>query len=239
MRAAAVALREFRSFYRVPVGWIATALYLFLTGVIFAAGSLEPGAPASMREFFAGSGLMLVGIAPAISMRLFSEELRSGSIEPLMTAPVGDASIVAGKYAGGVMFLVTMLLPTLVFPVLLTAFSEPSPDPGPIAGGYLALLLLGCCYLAVGTFISAMTNNQTLAFLGSLLLLVSWSLATSRAGEFLPRPFDAWLGSLALMPRMADFAKGVIDLSHVLFLLSVTAVFLVLAYAAIESRRWR
>jgi len=239
VRAAAIALREFQSFFRVPVGWVTTALFLFLTGVIFAAGSLEPGSLASLREFFGGSGLMLIGIAPAISMRLLSEELRTGTIEPLMTAPVGDASIIIGKYLGGALFLLALLTPTLIYPVLLFTLAEPAPDPGPIAAGYLALFLLGACYLAAGTFFSALTNNQTLAFLGTLLFLVTWSLATSRAGEFLPRPIDGWVASLSLMPRMGDFAKGIIDLTHVVFLLTVTAWFLLLSYAAIDSRRWR
>jgi ABC-2 type transport system permease protein len=233
-----IARREFSSFFRVPLGWVAMALYLFLTGVIFAERVLVPGEPSSLRYFFGVSGFLLLPVAPAISMRLISEELRSGTIEPLMTSPTADLSIVLGKYLGAALFMAAMLLPTLVYPGILMAVSDPRPDPGPILAGYLSLALLGLLYLAVGTLASALTSNQTLAFLLTLLFLLVLMLVGSDVIA-LPRSLAPVGAAIAIGPRLADFAKGVIDSAHIVFFLSISAWFLVLALVALEMRRWR
>jgi ABC-2 type transport system permease protein len=233
-----IARREFASFFRVPLGWVAMALYLFLTGVIFAERVLAPGAPASLRYFFGVSGFLLLPVVPAISMRLISEELRSGTIEPLMTSPVADICIVLGKYLGAAMFLGAMLAPTLSYVGVLMAVSDPRPDIGPIVAGYLSLVLLGLMYLAVGTLASALTANQTLAFLVTLLALLMVMLLGSDVVS-LPRSLAPVAAAVAIGPRLADFSKGVIDTGHVVFFLSVSAWFLVLALVALETRRWR
>jgi ABC-2 type transport system permease protein len=234
----AIAIREFRSFFRIPLGWVAVSLYLFLAGLIFAERILISGEPSSLRYFFGVSGFLMLPVVPAVSMRLFSEELKSGTIEPLMTSPVGDASIVLGKFLGAAMFLVAMVLPTLAYPAILMAVSDPRPDPGPILAGYLSLALLGLVYLAVGTLASALTSNQTLAFLGTFLFLLLYTLVTSDIVG-LPPWAARWAAELSLGPRLVDFAKGVIDSSHVVFLLSLASFFLLLAYVAVQTRRWR
>jgi ABC-2 type transport system permease protein len=235
----AIATREYRSLFRVPVGWVVIALYLFLTGVVFVSSVLIPGEPASLRYIFGISGWLLLPVMPAVSMRLLAEEFRSGTIEPLMTSPVGDASIVAGKYLGACLFLATMLAPTLVYAGILMSVADPRPDPGPMLAGYLSLLLLGMLYLAVGTLISALTSNQTLAFLGTFLFLLLALLATGELAGRLPPQTARILVRLGLGGRMEDFARGVVDSAHVVFFLSVSAWFLVLALIAVESRRWR
>lgn len=239
-RTLAIAAREFRSFFRLPVGWVVIALYLLLTGVIFAISALVPGEPATLRGFFVASGFLMLPIVPAVSMRLLSEEFRSGTAEPLMTSPVADGAIVLGKYLGAAAFLVAMHLPTLVYPAILMAISDPPADPGPIGAGYLSLFLLGLLYLAVGTLASALTANQVLAFIGTLLFLVIVQLVTSEnVAPNLPDPLGRLLLRLSIPQRLDDFAKGVIDSGQVVFFLSVSAWFLVLAMVALESRRWR
>ena len=121
----AISSRELAAYFRTPVGWVVTALYLALSSVVFAVLVLAPAEPASLRPFFGLSGWLLMFVAPAISMRLISDEIRSGTIEPLMTAPVSDWLIILGKYAGAVAFLAIMLLPTLVYPATLEALSNP------------------------------------------------------------------------------------------------------------------
>ncbi len=235
----AIALREFRAMFRLPVGWISIALFLFLTGVVFATRVLVPGEAASLRAFFGLAGFLLLPVVPAISMRLLSEELRTGTIEPLMTAPVTDTAIVLGKFAGAGLFLGTLLAPTLVYPVVLHAVSDPAPDWGPIATGYAALLLLGLFYLGVGTLASALTSNQTLAFLATLLALTALLLFTSDVATGLPAWLSRLLPALSITRRLDDFAKGVLDTAHIVFFLSVTAWFVVLAVVAVQVRRWR
>lgn len=236
---AAIATRELRSLFRVPVGWIVIALYLFLTGVVFASWVLIPGEPASLRYVFGISGWLLLPVMPAVSMRLLSDELRSGTIEPLLTSPVADAAIVLGKYVGACCFLVAMLAPTLLYAGVLFGVADPRPDPGPILAGYLSLLLLGMLYLAVGTLASALTANQTLAFLGTFLFLLIALLATGDLAGRLPPGLGRVMVRLGIATRVEDFARGVIDTSHVVFFLASSAWFLVLAYVAVQSRRWR
>lgn len=233
-----IATREFRSFFRVPLGWVAMALYLLIAGLVFGRGVLVPGSPATMRDFFGLSGFLLLPIVPAITMKLLSEEAKQGTIEPLMTAPVGDLSIILGKFMGAAMFLLTVLAPTLLHVALLWMFSQPRMDLGPVLAGYLSLGLLGSVYLALGLLVSSLTANQTLAYLVTFIGLLALLLVGTEIVE-LPAGLAGLASRLAIRPRLADFAKGVVDLSHVVFFLSATCWFLVLAYVALASRRWR
>lgn len=233
----AIATRELRAFFRLPVGWVVLALYAALTGAVFVMDTLRPGEPATLRAFFATAGVLLMGVAPAISMRLFSEELRTGTLEPLLTAPVSDLALVLGKYLGSVLFLIALLLPTLAFPITLALVSDPKPDPGPILAGYLALLLLGSLVLAVGTAASAMTSSQTLAFLATLIVLLAFTLTTSRLpSELNPRLGEA-LARWSPTTRLRDFARGVIAPSHAVYFLALAAVALSVAWGAVAGRR--
>jgi ABC-2 type transport system permease protein len=238
--AWAIARRELGSFFRVPLGWVTIALYLCLAGMVFAGdrAGLSPGAAATLRPLFSISAFLLLPVVPAISMRLLSEELRAGTIEPLLTSPVGDAAIIMGKYLGAAMFLAIMVAPTMLFGAVLFAISDPRPDPGPMLAGYLSLVLLGMLYLSVGMVISALTANQTLAFLGTFLLLLTYLLVTTNTGLLPPR-LGTYAARASLAPRLVDFSKGIIDTSHVVFFLAGSAWFLSLAYVALQSRRWR
>ncbi|MEC9374415.1 MAG: ABC transporter permease subunit [Planctomycetota bacterium] len=236
MRTLSIAQREFASFFRQPIGWVVIALFMALGGVVFST-SIQPGAPATMRGFFRTAVWLLAFVAPAISMRLFSEELRSGTIEPLMTSPVSDWEIVFGKYLGGLGFLLAMLAPTLVFPITLELIA--APDYGPIVAGYAGLILLGALYLAVGVLFSATTSNQIVAFLATLFFLLFLGIGVSRGAAYLGPPADAALYALSPELRMSDFAKGVIDTSHVVFFLAAALWFLTLCVVTLEVRRWK
>lgn len=233
-----IARRELTSYFRTPAGWIILALYLFLTGMVFGRFVLVPGRAASLREFFAVSGWLLLPVAPAVSMRLLAEEIRSGTLEALMTAPVSVAGIVVGKFFGAFLFLVAMLAPTGAYVLILERLANQPIDLGPIMAGYLCLLLMGGLYLAVGTFASSLTGNATLAFLVTLFVILSFMLAAS-AADFLPEAFRPLLFSLSLTERIGDFAKGVIDTAHVTFFVCAIAWFLVVASCVMELRRWR
>lgn len=236
-RVSAIAWREFASYFRLPVGWVVIALFLLLAGSVFALGTLRPGEPASLRWFFSLATWLLLFVAPAISMRLLAEEQRTGTIEPLMTAPVSDWEVVLGKYAAGVGFLVAMLAPTGVYVIVLEALSE--PDYGPIVAGYAGLLLIGAFYVAVGTFFSALTSNQIAAFLGALFTLLLLRFGALQGAALLNPPWDDRVRLFSIDLRIADFAKGVIDTAHGVFFVALSALALTLAVVAIESRRWR
>ena len=234
----AVFSREIASFFRTPIGWVVIALHAALSGVVFAFLVLEPGDPASLRPFFGLAGWLLLFVAPAVSMRLVSDELRSGTIEPLLTAPISDWVVITGKYAAAVVFLMLMLAPTLVYVAVLEVFSE--PDYGPIAAGYLGLMLSGALYLAAGIFFSALTASQTLAFLGTLFTMLLARLVTTDAlASRAPGAVAGWLYAVSIDRRLADFSRGVIDTADAAFFLLAAGWFVTLAGIALQSRRWR
>lgn len=232
-----IAGREYASMFRLPIGWVVMALYLLLTGVVFAAAILRPGDPASLRGFFTLSDWLLMFIAPAISMRLLSDEWRQGSIESLMTAPISDWHIVTGKYAGAAMFLLTLLAPTLVYVGLLEWLSL--PDYGPIMAGYLGLILTGMLYLSLGIVCSALTASQVVAFLTTIFALLILRIGTTLGASALGEPWDQWLYPLSIDIRMADFAMGMIETKHIAVMLAACAWLVTLAVSIVESRRWR
>lgn len=236
-RLWAVFAREYAGFFRVPLGWVLMALFLFLSGLVFTRSALVPGEPATMREFFSAWWGLLIVIAPAVSMRLFSEELRSGTIEGLMTAPLPEVIIVGGKFLAAAAFLVTALAPTLVYPIILEWLAR--PDHGPVAAGYLGVLLVGMLYLAVGTWISALTSSQTLAFLATLFLLLLTELAAARLAAMVSEPWNHALLALSPSARITDFARGLIDTGHIAYFLAATIWFLALAALTLKARRWR
>lgn len=233
----AIARRELGSFFSLPIGWVVIALQLALSGAVFAIGALRPGEPASMRLFFALSNWTLIFVAPAISMRLLAEEQRTGSIDPLMAAPVGEWAIVVGKLLAAAGFLVVMLAPTLLYVAALASLSH--PDYGAIALGYLGLVLLGVFYLSIGLLFSALTSNQIVAFLGTVFFILLLQLGSGRGALMLGPPLDRYLLAFSVELRLADFGKGVLDTAHVVFFLAGSAWFLVCAVIALQSRRWR
>lgn len=236
--AWALLRRELLAYFRTPAGWIIIAFYLLLTGAVFALLVLQPQRPASLRTFFEVSGWLLMPVAPAISMRLFAEELRTGTIETLMTAPASTPALVMGKLLGAWAFVLAMLTPTLAYPAVLTLVSTPTPDAGPIVAGYACLALLGLLYVSIGLFASACTPNATLAFLATLFAILAL-LLSGLLGRHVGEPWRTVLHSAWLPARTGDFAKGVIDLSHVVFFVSASLLGCAGAMIVVDARRWR
>lgn len=237
--ARVIAIRELASYYRLPGGWVILALWAFLAGVLFALLTLRPGQPADMQEFFSIAGWLMLPVAPAITMRLLAEELRSGTIEPLMTSPLGSTSLVMGKFLGAVLFTATLLAMTLPHVALLWSVSDPRPDIGRLASGYLGLVLLSVMCLSLGTLASACTANATLAFLLAFFTMLTLLFAGAAADlDFVPDAVKPGLYSFSISARLADFARGVLDTSNVVFFLTAAAWMLLLAVVVTERRRW-
>ncbi len=234
---SAIACREFASYFRASIGWVVIALFLLLCGLTVALTTIRPGDPATMRDFFGASHWLLLLVAPAVSMRLLSEEQRTGTLEPLMTAPVSDWHIGFGKYLGAVMFMLAMLAPTLAYVIVLELIG--GPDYGPILAGYTGLVLVGMLYLAVGLLASSLTPNQIVAYLGTLFFFMLTVFASAQGPRYLGAPWDRCLGSLSISARIEDFARGVIDTEHVVFFVACAAWFVVLTVCSLEFRRWK
>lgn len=233
----AILRKELRTYFTSPIAYVVIAAYLFVNSFFFAlllqqpAGSVE----ASLNVIFANIPVILLLIAPALTMRLLSEEQRSGTVEVLLTAPVRDWEVVLGKYlASVVLFLVPIAL-TLVFPVILNRYG--SPDIGPIIGGYVGLILFGATFLAVGLFASSLTQNQVIAAVVAVALLLALWFINSFAGSTRP-PVSDVLNYLSIFGHYSDFGLGVIDTQDVIYYLSVIAVALFLTTRSLETRRW-
>ncbi len=238
MRAlSAICGREYASMFRIPLGWVVVSLFVMLSSIYFMGRAMVPGGAATMREVFGVWWALLLFLCPSVSMRIFSEELRSGTIETSLTAPVADGVLVVGKYLASVLFLITMLVPTLVYVAVLALLSR--PDYGPILSGYAGLMLLGMLYLAVGALASACTSSQTLAFLGTLFALLLLDVLPARIAPQLPEQFAKIVYMLSPNLRANDFYRGLIDTSHIAFFLAGSVWFVVLATLVLQSRRWR
>jgi ABC-2 type transport system permease protein len=232
-----IARRELGAYFASPVAYLVMAAFLAIAGYFFSV-LLVLSRQATMQLVFGNMVVVLLFIAPLLAMRLLSEEQRMGTIELLMTSPVRDWQVVWGKWlAAFVLFLVMMAFTTLYVVVLRWLGN---PDYGPILSGYLGIILLGAALLALGTLTSAVTENQIVAaVLGvALVVLLYVSSALTQvvgADSLLGRFFEY----LALSGHFSDFTRGVVDTRHIIYYVSLVAGTLYLATRALETRRWR
>ncbi|HEC61507.1 MAG TPA: ABC transporter, partial [bacterium] len=166
--------RELKSFFTSPIAYIVITLYLVVTGWFFFSTFFLAGR-ADMRDFFSLLPFILSFTVPAVTMRLFAEEYRSGSYEILATLPVRETEILLGKYFAALAFVGIMILPTLTYPVFISFTGE--LDWGPVAGGYIGALLLAAGFSAIGLFASSLTKNQVIAFVISVAICFFLTIA--------------------------------------------------------------
>jgi ABC-2 type transport system permease protein len=235
MNTLAIAEREIKSFFVSSIAWIIAAAFMAMCGFLFAVILLNSN-EASMRFLISNLSVILLFVAPFLTMRLLSEEIRLGTVELLLTNPVRDLDVVFGKFLGAMGFVLVMLALTLYFPALLFVFG--SPDPGPIVTGYLGVLLQAAAFVAIGLAVSSTTENQIVAaFLAFAINLILW--LSESISQFVGKPLDAVMKYLSITSHFQDFSRGVIDSSHVIFFLSVIAAALFLTYLSLQTRRWR
>jgi ABC-2 type transport system permease protein len=230
-----IAAREWKSYFGSPWAFLITAVFLVIAGYGFGFSSITV-METTIQGFLGWGSFFLLFLGPALTMRLFAEEEKLGTIELLLTSPVRDVEVVLGKYLASVGMLLVMLGLTLYYPLLLSWFGH--PDWGPIASGYLGIFLLGCLFLAIGLFASSLTANQIVAFVvGSAIVLVLWFIGHTAtvAGDRMGKV----LGYLALSSYFPAFGRGVIDTNAIVYYLSLIAVFLFLTVRSLETRRWR
>jgi ABC-2 type transport system permease protein len=229
--------REFKSYLASPMAYIITALFLVGNGFFFVIFSSAWRDETSMRGLL-GSPLFIIvvlSLMALLTMRLIAEEKKLGTLELLMTAPVRDSELIAGKFVGSVLVMLVMFAFTLYFPLMLVIYGD--PDPGPIFSGYLGLILLGSSSLAVGLFASSLTTNQIVsAVVGGAILLGLWFLGS--AATLLPTGIGSAVAYFSTANYMPDFVRGIIDVRGIIYYLSITALFLFLAMRTLENSRW-
>ena len=234
--------REFLAYFFSPLAYVVLTAFLFINGYVFYAILLSLNSPDVPRQelmalFFRNVfyWIFMMLVSSVVAMRLVSEERKSGSIEALLTAPVGEGTVVAGKFLGGLSFFLFLWLPTVLYPVALSRFGH--IDFGPIAASYLGIALFGALFIAAGTFASALTKNQIIAAIVSFVMI----LALFLAGVFRELVSDPklreGLAYLNLIEHMDDFARGLVDTRRVVYVLSAVVFFLFLATKALQGNK--
>lgn len=234
---ATIAGKEIYAYFASPMAYIVLALFLVANGFLFSI-ILANSKQANMDSSFADMAIILVFLAPAITMRLLADEQRQGTMELLQTSPVRETEIVLGKWLAAMVLLVVGLALTLVYPAILWKYSSGAMDLGPVWTGYVGMLLLGGTFMAVGLFMSSVTQNQIVAYvLGFGVLLVLW-LFQGAAQNFTSGSVAAIVGYLAFSPHFEGFTSGSLQLKDVVFYLSMIVLGLFLCVRSIETKRW-
>jgi len=236
--------REISSFLSSLIAYIVIVVFLLVTGLfmwVFPDYSLLDFGYASLDQLFIIGPWVFMFLIPAITMRFFSEEKRTGTIELLFTKPVTDTQIILGKFFAGFALVVFSVLPTLLYAVTLWFLADPvgNIDTGGIIGSYIGLLLLGAVFVSIGLFASALTDNQIVAFiLGLFLCFFFYSAFDSLKLFDLPVKVQMVLEQLGISAHFYAMSKGVLDSRDLIYFGSVIALFVALTKTVLESRKW-
>ena len=250
---AAIARREIGAYFASPIAYVVIGFFALRVRLVLrvAAEFLRPAEHAGWRDghdqpvnvnqqlirpLLQNAAVIILFVLPMITMRTYSEEKRSGTIELLLTSPLTDWQIIVGKFLGALALYAAMLGVTLIHIAVLFVFG--TPEWKPIVTGYLGLLLLGSCFLSVGLFISSMTRNQIVAGMVTFgVFLLLWVIDWIGAGA--GPTVEKIVGYLSITEHLDDFAKGVIDTRHLVYYLSFITFGLFLTAKSVDSERWR
>lgn len=224
--------KEMAAIFFSPMAYAWIAVFVLLSGYSFCA-HLFHGRSASLVPMLFQAALLLILTIPLLTMRQFAEERRNGTLELLLSTPVGDLAVVLGKFFANLSLVALLLLLMLALPGALATVAD--PDWGPVISGYIGLLMLAAALIAVGLALSAATSNQLVAAVLSLgLFLLLWMAEV--LGVLLPAPLDGFAIALSLDTRFAPFAAGAVYLSDFGFFLTLTMVGIALCVAALTRR---
>jgi len=250
----AIARKELKSYFSSPIGYILVGFWAFLFGYFyisilagFVRMSMQVGNPMGgppsaninqdmLRPLLYNVTILVLFVLPGVTMRTYSEEKRSGTIELLLTSPITDFEIIMGKFLGAMALYSLMLMVTWFHVGLLFIYGNPEWKPLVVA--YVGLLLLGGCFISVGLFISSLTKNQVVAFMVTfsvfLFLWIITSMSTSAGSTA-----GSVMNYLSIVDHFDDFGKGVIDTTHVIYYLSFITFGLFLTAKSVDTERWR
>jgi ABC-2 type transport system permease protein len=227
--------KELRSFFDSPIAYIVITIFLLITGWFFFSDLFLIN-QASMRNLFGIVPFIFMFFVPAVTMRLISEEKRSGTIEVLLTLPVRDHQIILGKFLAGLILIFVAVVLTFVYTFTLSGLGD--LDFGSVVAGYIGLIFLGATYLSIGMFTSSLTQNQIVAFITSFVIIFALFML-DKVLMFMPGFLVSFLEYLSVDYHFSNIARGVIDSRDVIYYLSIIFLFLFLAVRALESRKWR
>jgi ABC-2 type transport system permease protein len=224
--------KEFMAYFVSPIAYIVISIFLLVTGWFFFMVFFLYN-QADLRDFFTLLPIIFSFVVPAVTMRLFSEELNIGSYEILLTLPVAPRDVILGKFLAGVAFIAAMLVPTLAYPITVSLLGQ--LDWGPVAGGYIGAVLLGAAFSAIGLFASSLTRNQIIAFIIGMAICFALTLIDKML-FFLPQSLLGVFEYLGADFHFQNISKGIIDSRDILYFLSVSFVGLYGAHLALEGK---
>ena len=234
-----IAARELHAYFNSPIAYV--FLLVFAGAALFTFFNLEAffsRGRADLHGLFETVPLLMLLLVPALTMRLWAEEEKQGTLELLLTMPAPEYELVLGKFLASWGLLAVGLSLTFGLPVTVAFLGN--LDWGPVVGGYFGALLLGATYLAVGQFVSATTENQILSFIMALVVCLGlYGVGTEAFSGLFPDRTAVLLQSLGTGARFESIARGVIDLRDFLYYASLTAFFLVLTVGALRAKRWQ
>lgn len=231
----AILKRELKAYFYSPIAYVVYALFLVLSGFFFSL-LLFSSRQATLQPLMYNIVVTLLFFAPLLTMKLFAEERKLGTLEMLMTKPVRDFEVVLGKFLAAFSFYMLMLVTTLVYVGVVIRFG--SPDIGPIVTGYVGLLFVGAAFIALGTFASTLTENQIIAAVITFSLSLLFWILNWLSGNF-GLPSESIFSQISLSFHFDDFVKGVVDWRSVVFYASFIFFWIFATVKSIEVRKWK
>ncbi|MCG8641595.1 MAG: ABC transporter permease subunit [Desulfobacterales bacterium] len=227
-----IAVKEFKDYFISPIAYIVISLFLIVTGWFFFSTFFIYGR-ADLRDFFSLLPITFSFIVPAITMRLFAEEKNVGSYETLLTMPVSFFDIALGKFFAATLFTVSMLVPTLFYPLFISFIGQ--LDPGPVAGGYIGAVFLAAAYCAMGLFASSLTRNQIVSFIIGCALCFTLTIL-DRLLFFMPPKIISVVNYIGASSHFMNISKGIIDSRDILYFVSVVFIFIFSTYIVMHEK---
>lgn len=219
--ALVIMKRELGTYFSSPIAYIVTGLFLIISGIMFFTAFYLQNR-ASLRNLFSLFPILLSFFIPALTMRLFAEEKKSGSIETLYTLPVTEFDVVLGKYLAALIASSAMIAPTLFYLIGIIPFGL--PDAGPVIGGYLGTIFLCAAFTSIGLFASSITKNQIIAFFTGFIICIVLTMV-SEFLIFLPGPVVGFLQFISANQHFTSISRGIIDTRDLIYFVSLTALF--------------
>ena len=241
----ALLTKEIKSFLNSFIGYIVICVFLLFTGLMmwvfpFESNVLDNGF-ANIDPLFTIAPWIFLFLIPAITMRSFADEKKTGTIELLLTRPITDLQIVFAKYFAGFMLVIFSVLPTLVYYYSVHKLGSPEGniDTGGMWGSYIGLLFIGAAYVAIGIFSSSITDNQIVSFIVSICLCIFMFYGFDSISSFeIFGNIDTFIISLGINDHYRSMSRGVIDTRDMLYFVSLITVFLLFTKTTLESRKW-
>ncbi len=240
--------KELSTFLNSLIGYIVILVFLSIIGMIlwviprdFNAFNILASRYANLDGLFIIAPFVFLILIPAVTMRSFAEERKTGTIELLLTQPIADMEIILAKYLAGLVLVLFSLLPTLIYAVTVYLYGLPpkNMDLGATAGSYLGVFFLGAAFVAIGIFSSSIADNQIVSFIISFFLCLFGYIGFEFIYSLeLFGKVDLFVRSLGISAHFASISRGVIDSRDVIYFLSVIVVFLLLTKLSLEKRKW-